>query len=180
MSPIDLPPAYVEGDVPQACIEHTAETYRIPPLLLLGILSVEGGRLGTVSRNTNGSSDYGPMQINSRWLRELAPYGITAKDLQWDGCVNMWVGGWILKQCLERFEGNFWRGVGCYNSSTTQPVDKNAKAALRYYRAVESLKATFDIQTGSAPAEKPPAPPLHRESGELGEAYAYEPAGGRD
>ena len=99
----DLPPAIAAGEIPQQCVVATIQRYQIPATLIVGILGQENGRVGTASRNSNGSVDYGPGQVNSIWLATLAPYGVTAKDLQWDGCKNLWVSGWIMRRCLNKF-----------------------------------------------------------------------------
>src|SRR5882762_4685919 len=85
-------------DVPIECINQAAIVYHVPATLILSVLAVEGGRVGLVSVNKNGSVDYGPMQINSVWLSKLRPYGYTANRLQYDPCANVMVGTWILAQ----------------------------------------------------------------------------------
>ncbi|EIJ75014.1 MAG: conjugal transfer protein TrbN [Leptospirillum sp. Group II 'C75'] len=80
--------------VPVACIWQAAGYYRLPPLALVGILGVEGGRPGQAVRNTDGSEDLGPMQINSRWLPLLSRYGLTRAKILGDPCTNVWAGAW--------------------------------------------------------------------------------------
>ena len=52
-----------------------AQTYSVPPAVLVGIHQVEGGTSGqAVGPNQNGSYDLGPMQINTLWVPKLAKY----------------------------------------------------------------------------------------------------------
>ena len=94
--------------VPVACIWQAAGYYRLPPLALVGILGVEGGRPGQAVRNTDGSEDLGPMQINSRWLPLLSRYGLTRAKILGDPCANVWAGAWILARAYAR-DGDVWR-----------------------------------------------------------------------
>ena len=56
-----------------ACLMLAAQTYSVPPAVLVGIHQVEGGKVGqAVGPNDNGSYDLGPMQINTIWIPELA------------------------------------------------------------------------------------------------------------
>ena len=55
-----------------ACMMLAAQTYSVPPAILVGIYKAEGGQVGQEVRNTNGSYDLGPMQINTVWMPELA------------------------------------------------------------------------------------------------------------
>ena len=47
-----------------ACIRSAAAVHRVPPGVIAILLAVEGGTLGRVSQNGNGTVDIGPMQIN--------------------------------------------------------------------------------------------------------------------
>lgn len=134
-----LPTAYVSGEVPSVCIAYTAVTYHLSPRILLAVLKAENGRSGVESPNANKSTDIGPMQVNSRWLPLLATYGITREQLRDDGCVSVWVGGWILRMDIDSMTG-FWRGVGAYNSRTSTPGhDINAGYAVRVSRNLDKL-----------------------------------------
>lgn len=104
-------------DVPIECINHAAVTYNVPAALIISILKTEGGKNGMASKNTDGTYDYGPMQINTCWLKKVAKYGFTQHDLQYDPCVNVAVGAWILAQGIADGK-NIWNGVGNYHSHT--------------------------------------------------------------
>lgn len=106
-----------------ACLLIAAQTYSIPPAVLLGIYQVEGGRVGQeVGPNQNGSYDLGPMQINTIWLPELArEWGVTAatarKWVRDDPCTNVGVSAWILRRNLDE-TGDLARSIAHYHSRT--------------------------------------------------------------
>ncbi len=103
--------------VPIECINQAAVVYQVPAELILSVLAIEGGRVGLALPNKNGSFDYGPMQINSIWLPRLQVYGYTKQQLQYDPCVNVMVGTWILSQNIVH-ASTAWRGIGGYHSHT--------------------------------------------------------------
>jgi soluble lytic murein transglycosylase-like protein len=106
-----------------ACLLIAAQTYSIPPAVLLGIYQVEGGRVGQeVGPNKNGSYDLGPMQINTIWLEELAgEWGVpTATARKWvrdDPCTNVGVSAWILRRNLDE-TGDLAKSIAHYHSRT--------------------------------------------------------------
>ncbi len=100
-----------------ACFEEAAARYRMPSSLLKAISRVESsGRSGAINRNADGSQDVGHMQINSRWLPVLQPYGIDARSL-FEPCTNTYVGAWILAQNIARL-GYGWDAIGAYNAAS--------------------------------------------------------------
>jgi len=99
------------------CIETAARSFNIPELPLWIILDVERGTLGKVSMNTNGTYDIGPMQINSIWLKRIAPYGITEHAVKNNLCMNVYVGAWIFTKEL-REHGTLTKAIAHYHSPT--------------------------------------------------------------
>jgi Transglycosylase SLT domain len=120
-------------DVPIECINKAAITYRVPAALIISVLGVENGRVGMASPNKNGSFDYGPMQINSLWVEKIKPYGYTREELQYDPCVNVMVGAWILGQNIAD-SPDFWRGVGGYHSYTPPLNEKYRYQVEKWYK----------------------------------------------
>lgn len=55
-----------------SCLSLAAANSRLPPAIIVSVLEVEGGKVGTASSNEDGSSDFGPGQINSIWVPEVA------------------------------------------------------------------------------------------------------------
>ncbi|CAN5420721.1 lytic transglycosylase domain-containing protein [soil metagenome] len=119
-------------DVPVECINKAAITYLVPAKVIISVLKAEGGRVGLASPNKNGSFDYGPMQINSIWLTEVARFGYSKTKLQHDPCANVMVGTWILSR--EIAEGKaYWQGIGNYHSHTPKFNIRYQKAVSRHY-----------------------------------------------
>lgn len=114
-----MPAALLINDVPIECINQAAEVYHVPASLIISVLRAENGRVGMANPNKNGTFDYGPMQINTFWLRKLSPYGIRVEQLQYDACANVSVGAWILAQGIAT-SPNLWQGVANYHSRATE------------------------------------------------------------
>ena len=150
------------ADTPEAaetrmrgCLTEAAAAHRLPPAMLVVLLNVEGGRLGCVSRNTNGTVDIGPMQVNTVWVPRIAAHWSTAPAAAYAAlrdnlCANLEGGAWILRQAMDEARGDFWGGVGIYHSH-------NPRYSERYLRQV--LKATLLLQAqAQAHARQPPVP----------------------
>jgi hypothetical protein len=119
-------------DVPVECINQAATTYHVPVTVIISVLRAEGGKNGLASKNKDGSYDYGPMQINSRWLEKIAPYGYTTQDLQYRPCVTVAIGTWILS--LSIAEGkNIWTGIGNYHSHTSK-LNQKYSSKIKTFR----------------------------------------------
>ena len=110
------------------CVLQAAQLQQIPPHIILGLLKTEGGHLGEESRNTNGSYDLGPMQINDRtWVPKLAAMHFNGNEsaayaaLRDWGCYSVHVGAWIFRQYLDEAHGNYADAVGYYNSHNEGP-----------------------------------------------------------
>lgn len=116
-----------------------AQHYNIHEEILSAVLGVEGGRTGMKKRNSNGSYDMGPMQINSRWLPELRRRGIGEHEVTYDYCTNILVGAWILARELRGAgapginTAEYWQAVGRYNSRT--PYFNSMYAVRVWHRA---------------------------------------------
>jgi len=106
-----------------ACLMLAAQTYSVPPAVLLGIYQVEGGTIGqSVGPNNNGTYDLGPMQINTVWIPELADaWGVSENTaLSWvrdDPCTNMGVSAWILRNHMNE-TGSLAQAIAHYHSRT--------------------------------------------------------------
>lgn len=110
------------GKVLAACLMLASQTYSIPPAVLVGIYKAEGGKVGQEVKNTNGSYDLGPMQINTIWLPELAKkWGVSESTARkWvrdDACTNVGVSAWILKQHIDETQ-SLSQAIAHYNSRT--------------------------------------------------------------
>lgn len=106
-----------------ACMALVAQIYGLPPRVLPSIQAVEGGMLGSVHRNTDGSEDLGLMQINTLWLPTLAHYSrLRVTDVRerllLSPCYNVAAAGLILRIYLDETRGDLMRAVGNYHSHT--------------------------------------------------------------
>ena len=124
-----------------ACMALVASIYHLPPRVLPSIQAVEGGHPGTVRTNTNGSQDFGVMQVNSLWLPTLAAYtGLpeaTVRDrLVSRACFNIAAAGAIFRLYLDETRGDLMLAVGNYHSHTPA---HNAKYQLLVQRAASRM-----------------------------------------
>lgn len=105
------------------CLMLAAQNYNVPPAVMLGIMHVEGGRVGqAVGPNKNGTYDLGPMQVNTMHLPQLARFwkvnnSTAMKMVKDDACVNVNVAAWILRQRLNE-SGNLTLAIAHYHSKT--------------------------------------------------------------
>lgn len=132
-----------------ACIFAAAQTYSVPPSVLLGILSVEGGRVGQAVLNTNKTYDLGPMQINTIWIPELARHWRVSertalKMVRDDACVNIGVGAWILRTKIND-SGSLYNGIAWYNSATPHIGSKYRAKVLSAMRRYRQLRQPDDL-----------------------------------
>ena len=119
------------------CFEEAGAVYGINPTLLWAIAKVESSfNPLAINRNSNGSYDFGLMQINSSWYRTLG-------DEVWqrlaDPCVNVYVGAWVLAQCMQRY-GYTWEAVGCYNAVTKSKRDRYIKRVVNVLKNINHEK----------------------------------------
>lgn len=127
-----------------ACMALVAQLYGLPPRVLPAIQAVEGGRPGLVSRNANGTEDFGIMQINTIWLPVLARYSKlpearVREKLLGNACYNIAAAGLILRTYLNETGGDLMRAVGNYHSHTPALHqtyrDKVTRSAARLFGA---------------------------------------------
>ncbi|MCB1651657.1 MAG: lytic transglycosylase domain-containing protein [Alphaproteobacteria bacterium] len=105
-----------------ACLMLASQTYSVPPAVLVGIYKAEGGKVGQEVRNSNGSYDLGPMQINTIWMPDLAKrWGVQESQARkWvrdDACTNVGVAAWILRTHLDE-TGSLSQAIAHYHSRT--------------------------------------------------------------
>ncbi|KXV18988.1 lytic transglycosylase domain-containing protein [Gluconobacter oxydans] len=106
-----------------ACVIASAIRYDLPPRVLPIIQKVEGGAVGMVHQNRDGSADLGLMQINTRWVQTLAdvahlPATQTAARLVSDSCFNVAAAALILRTLINQEHGNVMQAIGDYHSHT--------------------------------------------------------------
>jgi soluble lytic murein transglycosylase-like protein len=112
------------------CFDEAGARYGISPHLLRAICKGESDfNSVALNYNTNGTYDYGLMQINSSWAPILRKMGLPWSTLA-DPCTNVKVGAWVLAQCVRDY-GYTWEAVGCYNSRTPSKRDRYAARIAR-------------------------------------------------
>lgn len=108
-----------------ACMALVASVYHLPPRVLPSIQAVEGGDVGVISRNRNGTEDFGVMQINTIWLGPLArytglPVDTVRRRLIDEACFNIAAAGAVMEYYLKESGGDMMRAVGNYHSHTPE------------------------------------------------------------
>ena len=140
----------VMGQPMERCIQHAAEYHDVEPPLLRAILVVES-RLNpkAVNHNTNGTKDIGVAQINTVHLPMLKVHGIQEDQLL-DGCVNTYVGAWLLSKQIAR-HGLNWFGVAAYHSTTRE---KNQRYQKLVYNELVRSGEIHNTSMGTPPLLK--------------------------
>lgn len=133
-----------------ACMALVAQVYHLPPRVLPSIQAVEGGFVGSVSHNTDGSDDLGVMQVNTLWLPALAqvahlPQTEVRRRLVNDPCFNIAAGGAVLRTYLNETHGDLMQAVGDYHSHTP---------ALNQAYRLKVVAAAARLFAGNAPARR--------------------------
>jgi soluble lytic murein transglycosylase-like protein len=106
--------AYCSGPVlaEDFCYDSAGEHFGIPPALLQALSYVESRHdKDAVHRNENGTFDYGHMQINTIWVKQIGESYLALSD----PCYCTYVGAWILSQCIEK-HGYSYDALSCYRS----------------------------------------------------------------
>lgn len=141
----NLPPGRHPSErVIDSCIYRAADHYKINPLVLKAVRRQEAGKVGMANRNTDGSYDLGVMQINTINLPQISRKfpDVSALDLIYRACVNVFVGAWFLKGRIDRANGDVWRGVGNYHSGTPHLHKIYLDKTQDHYRAIQKEYST--------------------------------------
>jgi hypothetical protein len=136
---LGLASAKADETMIEACLRAAAELHQVPAGVLVLLMSVEAGRLGELSQNTNGTVDIGPMQVNDTWVPKIAGHWGASHDVAYRAlrdnfCANVEGGAWILRQALDEAHGDLWQGVALYHSH--DPVHKLEYMRLVYAQAM--------------------------------------------
>jgi len=106
-----------------ACMVAVSTWYHLSPRVLPSIQAVEGGQPGLVSHNTDGSDDFGLMQVNSIWTPKIAqlakiPEPAVRARLINEPCFNIAAAGAIMRTYLNEAHGKLLLAVAWYHSHT--------------------------------------------------------------
>lgn len=143
---MDLPPNLpapipASATVIESCVSASAKHFKIHPSVIKAIIEVEGGKVGTMSKNSNGTYDMGIMQINTIHLVEIKRKfpSVGWKELAYKPCVNIGIASWILSKRIKE-AGQLWRGVGNYHSKTPKYRMAYLKKIYSAYKRQLSLR----------------------------------------
>ena len=118
------------------CFEEAGAQYGINPQILRAIAKVESNfNPRAINYNTNGTYDFGLMQINSIWAPTI---GKERWNSLGDPCSNAKTGAWILSMCMEKY-GYTWKAIGCYNSQTPEKRDRYSKMVFDQLQRVKPV-----------------------------------------
>lgn len=117
------------------CMLMASAYYHLPPRILPVLHVIEGGKIGMIKPDTNGTRDYGYMQVNSVWLPVLATRSrlspdIVAKRLTDDACFNIAAAAVIMRTDIDRANGNIMQAVGDYHSASPSLGDAYRQRAI--------------------------------------------------
>lgn len=157
----DIPAHYQQERI--ECSIQAANHYHIPPLVLLAVAEQEGGKPGQKVRNSNGTYDYGVMQINTVSLADLQHFGINEHHVLATGCYPYYLAAWRIAGHLQNDQGDIWQRAANYHSRTpfhnriyrSNLIRRAAKIASRLEakQAAPKLTANLSAQT-SQPVKK--------------------------
>lgn len=135
------------------CMMVVAATASLPPRVLPVIQKIEGGAVGVVHQNSNGTQDLGVMQVNTLWLPALAARAgfseaETRRKLIHDPCFNIAAAALILRGYLTETHGALLPAIGDYHSHT--PALNSAYSMLAEDTARQLFKRRAGGKTASA------------------------------
>ena len=95
--------------------KKASDYYNLDITLLMAIAKTESNfnQFAQNCSNTNGSCDYGIMQINSIHFPNFTERGIDPYSL-FDPYVNIFYGAYYLRRCFNKY-GNDYKSINCYN-----------------------------------------------------------------
>lgn len=118
------------------CFEEAGAQYGINAQILRAIAKVESNfNPRAFNRNSNGTYDFGLMQINSSWASTI---GKERWQTLGDACENTKTGAWILSMCMSKY-GYTWKAIGCYNSQTPDKRDRYSRMVFNQLQHVKPV-----------------------------------------
>jgi len=133
------------------CMAAVAAFNHLPPRVLPSIQAVEGGSVGSIHRNVDGSDDLGVMQVNTRWLSPLARYtGLREEVVRFrltdSPCFSIAAAGAILRVYLDETHGDLMLAIGDYHSHTPM---------LNQAYQVQVMRSAFRLFVNHGPESRP-------------------------
>ena len=157
-----------------ACIATAAHAYRLPETYLYAIWKTEGGHVGQMVHNTNGTDDLGPFQINSAWGPAMGRYWHVSvaraiERVRDDGCANAMIASAILKKMVIETKGDFPKALGLYHSHTKGRYETYRDAVLDAARKIARQMQNARASSGNGLINKPA--PTYKSSSDEGPHY---------
>lgn len=139
-----------------ACMVAASAALHLPVHALPAIQRAEGGWVGAVRPNTDGSHDLGLMQVNTRWITPVSeatglPPQTVVTRLILEPCFNIAVAASILRDYVEEEHGNMWQAIGDYHSHTP---GLNTAYKFRVMREAQNLPPLKTPATRAKPKLK--------------------------
>lgn len=128
-----------DAELAYKCSIKAGRYYNVSPYLIQTLLSLEGGVKGSKVRNSNGTYDYGPMQVNTIWIKEIKRIdNINVKESRLinDVCYNIHIGAFILSSKISEAGGDVWKGLGNYHSKTLRYHNRYLANARKIYKNI--------------------------------------------
>ncbi len=121
-----------------ACLLQASNYYHLDPNILESVRIAEAGHVGKATRNSDGSYDLGPFQINTSWVGRFRKmhHPIDPIKIRDNGCVNAYYAAYILKREIAEAHGNVLVGVGHYHSRDPFEARRYRK---RVFRILQNL-----------------------------------------
>ena len=151
----DIPSFYLQERI--ECSIQAAKHYHIPPLIMLAVAEQEGGKPGLKVRNSNGTYDYGVMQINTVFLADLLRFGINEHHVLGNGCYPYYLAAWRLAGHIQNDQGDIWQRAANYHSKTPYYNRRyRAKLISRASKLTHQLMVftKSKVRTGNLPIVK--------------------------
>jgi soluble lytic murein transglycosylase-like protein len=116
----------------ETCFESAGRTYNIDADLIRSIAWQESNfQVHAKNINSDGSSDTGVMQINQIHYARLQKMGISEAQLGANGCLNVFVGTYILAEIFKQY-GISWNAIGIYNAGASTKKSTTAQHRAQY------------------------------------------------
>lgn len=130
------------------CFDKAGQHYNVDPDLLKAIATQESSlnaNATNANKNKYGdvvSRDYGLMQINSSWFKQLSKFNVNTGTVM-QPCFNVHLGAWVLASNFST-HGYNWNSVGAYNAgfkaSKQQLRDEYVTKIKQHYLNIKSSK----------------------------------------
>ncbi len=104
-----------------SCSIAASVKFNVPIDVLLAISSIENGNIDTISKNNNNTFDYGVMQINSDYIKDLNNkynLNLTYQDFLKDDCFSFEVAAFKIKEHIKNDSGDLLTRIAMYHSKT--------------------------------------------------------------